>query len=401
MQLLSTQIESFQASSSWIRRMFEAGMELKKRHGVENICDFSLGNPDLSPPAAVIDAFPQLASQVSRPAGLGYMPNGGYPEARSALASYLSTEQQVSLLPEHVLLTCGAAGAINVFFRAVITPGEEILCPAPYFVEYGFYASNFGGVLCPVPSHPDGFHLDLAAFERAITAKTRAVIINSPNNPSGVIYSEEELRALVDILERATARHGRPIFLLSDEPYRFLAFDDAVVPAVLPLYQYAVVLGSFSKNLALAGERIGYIAVQPEMPGVETLLSGLTLTNRILGFVNAPSLGQRLMMSALGSTAEVSIYASRRQQMARVLQEAGIEYSLPDGTFYFFPKVPGTISDVEFVQLLAEERILAVPGSGFGYPGYFRLALCVDERFIIQSQAGFTRAAAKARQSAT
>ena len=400
MQLVSPQIEKFQASSSWIRRMFEAGIELKKRYGDDKVCDFSLGNPDLTPPPAVVNAMRDLTAQVARPAGLGYMPNAGYPDVRAGLAAYLATEQQTPLQASHVVLTCGAAGGINAFFRAVLTPGEEVLCPAPYFVEYGFYAGNFGGVLRPVPSEPDGFHLDLDGFARAITEKTRVVIINSPNNPSGVIYTEDELRRLAAILDRATARYGRPIFLISDEPYRFLAFDGAVVPPMLPLYTYTVVIGSFSKNLALAGERVGYIAVNPAMPGVDTLVSGVTLTNRILGFVNAPCIGQRLMLAALGTQADAAAYVSRRQKMAAVLRDAGIDFTLPAGTFYFFPKVPGAMPDVDFVQLLAEERILAVPGSGFGYPGYFRLALCVDERFIDIARPGFINAARKARQDA-
>ncbi len=400
MQLVSPQIEKFQASSSWIRRMFEAGIELKKRYGDDKVCDFSLGNPDLTPPAAIINAMRDLTAQVARPAGLGYMPNAGYADVRAGLAAYLSKEQQTPLQASHVVLTCGAAGGINAFFRAVLTPGEEVLCPAPYFVEYGFYAGNFGGVLRAVPSNPGDFHLDLDGFERAITEKTRAVIINSPNNPSGVIYTEDELRRLAAILDRATAKYGRPIFLISDEPYRFLAFDGAVVPPMLPLYTYTVIIGSFSKNLALAGERVGYIAVNPTMPGVDSLVSGVTLTNRILGFVNAPCIGQRLMLAALGTQADADAYISRRKKMAAVLREAGIDFNMPDGTFYFFPKVPGTMSDVDFVQLLAEECILAVPGSGFGYPGYFRLALCVDERFIDIARPGFIKAARKAKSTA-
>ena len=400
MQLVSPQIEKFQTSSSWIRRMFEAGIELKKRYGEDQVCDFSLGNPDLTPPPAVVDAMRELTSQVARPAGLGYMPNAGYPDVRAGLAAHLSREQQAPLQAAHVIMTCGAAGGINAFFRAVLTPGEEVICPAPYFVEYGFYAGNFGGVLRPVPSNPNGFHLDLDGIEQAITEKTRAVIINSPNNPSGVIYSEDELRRLAAILDRATAKYNRPIFLISDEPYRFLAFDGATVPPMLPLYAYTVVIGSFSKNLALAGERVGYIAVNPAMPGAETLLSGLTMTNRILGFVNAPCIGQRLMLAALGTQADAAAYVSRRRKMAETLRAADIEFTLPDGTFYFFPKVPGNMPDVDFVKLLAEERILAVPGSGFGFPGYFRLALCVDERFIDTARPGFINAARKARPDA-
>nr|MCR4572594.1 aminotransferase class I/II-fold pyridoxal phosphate-dependent enzyme [Lentisphaeria bacterium] len=203
MQLVSTQIENYQKNSSWIRRMFEAGIELKKKYGEEAVCDFSLGNPDLTPPKAIIDGIRQMAIDADKPAGLGYMPNAGYDDVRQALAEYLTKEQGIAIGKQHLILTVGAAGGLNAFFRAVITPGEEVLCPAPYFVEYGFYVGNYGGVLKPVKSVAPSFHLDLKGFEAAITEKTRAVIINSPNNPSGVIYSKEELQALAAILQKA------------------------------------------------------------------------------------------------------------------------------------------------------------------------------------------------------
>lgn len=397
MQLISTQIENFLANSSMIRRMFEAAIELRKKYGAEAVCDFSLGNPDLVPPPAIVNGLRDLVALVDKPGGLGYMPNAGYPEVREKLAEYLAKEQETALKAEHVVITCGAAGGINAFFRAILSPGDEVVCPAPYFVEYGFYVGNFGGVLRSVKSTPGDFRLDLAGLEAAITAKTRAVIVNSPNNPSGAVYSADELRQLGVILARATEKYGRPVYLLSDEPYRFLAFDGIEVPPILPLYTYTVVIGSFSKNLALAGERVGYVAVNPAIPGVNQLVGALILTNRILGYVNAPCIGQRLMLAALGTQADASAYVRRRRKMAAVLDAAGIDYTLPAGTFYFFPKVPGTVSDTEFVSMLTEERILAVPGSGFGYPGYFRLALCVDERFIDKARDGFIAAANRAR----
>ena len=397
MQLLSTQLEGYVKNSSMIRKMFEQGIELRKKFGADAVCDFSLGNPDLTPPPAIIDAMKELCETVARPAGLGYMPNAGYPDVRQALAEHLTVEQQTAVGAEHVVVTVGAAGGLNAFFRAVLTPGEEVLCPAPYFVEYGFYCGNYGGVLKPVPSLKPSFRLDLAAIEAAITEKTRAVIVNSPNNPTGVIYTREELAALASILEKATAHYGRPIYLVSDEPYRFLAFDGAEVPAILPLYTYSVVIGSFSKNLALAGERVGYVVCNPAIENVGELVGGVILTNRILGFVNAPCIGQRLMKAALGTNADATEYIRRRQLMADVLTEAGIEFTMPAGTFYFFPKAPFGMDDKEFVSLLADELILAVPGSGFGCAGYFRLALCVNTRFIVQARDGFRRAVEKAR----
>jgi aspartate aminotransferase len=322
------------------------------------------------------------------------MPNAGYPETRRALAEALAEEQKTALAPDHVVATCGAAGGINAFFRAVLEPGDEVVCPAPYFVEYGFYAANNGGVLKPVPATPLTFELDLAAIDAAIGPRTRAFIVNSPNNPTGVVYKREELLGLAEILARHSRRHGRPIYLVADEPYRFLTYDNVTVPPILPLYPHTVVIGSFSKSLALAGERVGYIAVNPAIEQAETLLAGIILTNRILGFVNAPAIGQRLLTAALRNGAGVNpeIYRERRDAMARALTEAGIEFTLPAGAFYFFPKVPGGNDDKAFVDRLQAERILAVPGSGFGYPGYFRLTFCVDKAVIEKAAPGFKQA---------
>ncbi|GAB6059539.1 pyridoxal phosphate-dependent aminotransferase [Desulfonatronum parangueonense] len=390
---LAPQIQAYLQRSSWIRKMFETGAELKARHGVDAVCDFSLGNPDLSPPDAVYTALEELARRDQR---FGYMPNAGYPEARTALAGYLSDEQGTPVSANDVILTCGAAGALNSFFRAVLEPGDEVLCPLPYFVEYGFYAENHGGVLHPVSTNPDDFGLDLKAMADAINPKSRVLLINSPNNPSGRIYSRDELQALSDLLTTKSREFGRTIYLLSDEPYRFLTFDDHHTPSLLPIYPYTVVVSSFSKSLALAGERIGFALVNPAMPGKDELLAGMVLTNRILGFVNAPAVGQRLMQHALGAKVDVQEYARRRSAMAEVLEDAGISFFKPQGAFYFFPKAPGG-DDVAFVQALQEELILAVPGRGFGAPGYFRLAFCVDETVIRRSGAGFKKAAAKFR----
>jgi len=394
--ILSSQIDSYLSKSSWIRRMFEAGIELKKKYGAENVYDFSLGNPDLAPPAAVAEGLRELADDAGKPFAFGYMPNAGYPQVRQRLAEAVASEQGVAVSPDEILLTCGAAGGINALFRAVLEPGDEVLCPAPYFVEYSFYAENYRGVLRAVPSKPLTFELDLKAIAAAITARTRCVLINSPNNPTGRIYSLEELAALADILREASAKTGRPILLISDEPYRFLAYDGAEVPAIFPVYEHSVVISSFSKNLALAGERVGYVAVNPAMPEAGKLMAGLILTNRILGFVNAPAVGQKLLAKALGQEVDASIYASRRDAMAAVLREAGFAFAEPQGAFYFFPRIPKGSDDTAFVAMLMEEQILAVPGSGFGYPGYFRLAFCVDESTIRNSAPGFARAFAKA-----
>jgi len=397
MQLLSRQVGGYLQNSSWIRRMFEAGIELKKKHGADQVYDFSLGNPDLPAPAKVRHALHLLAEAADQPFTFGYMPNAGHPDVRAALAAFLAREQSVALRDEQVMLTCGAAGGLNVFFRAVLEAGDEVVCPAPYFVEYGFYVENYGGVLRPARSRPLTFELDLDAIERAITPKTRAVLINSPNNPTGEVYPRAEILALARILEKHSRGRTRPIFLVSDEPYRFLAYDGIEIPPVLPVYRYSIVIGSFSKSLSLAGARIGYIALNPEIPEVETLMSGLILANRILGFVNAPAIGQHLLRHALGSGVEVSVYDRRRHAMARVLTEAGYVFSMPKGAFYFFPQIPVGEDDTAFVKLLLDERVLAVPGCGFGYPGYFRLAFCTHQTVIEKAADGFRRAAVKAR----
>ena len=394
--MLCSQVEGYLSRSSWIRRMFEAGIELKKKYGPENVYDFSLGNPDLAPPAAVAQGLRELADEAGKPFAFGYMPNAGYPQVRARLAEVISGEQGTAVTADEVVVTCGAAGGINALFRAVLEPGDEVLCPAPYFVEYGFYAENHRGVLKAVPSKPLTFELDIKALAAAITERTRCVLVNSPNNPTGRIYTLDELASLADVLRQASARTGRPILLISDEPYRFLAYDGADVPAIFPVYEHSVVVSSFSKNLALAGERVGYVAVNPAMPEAGKLVAGVILTNRILGFVNAPAVGQKLLAKALGHQVDASVYASRRDAMAEVLREAGFAFSIPQGAFYFFPRIPKGSDDAAFVNELMQEQILAVPGSGFGYPGYFRLAFCVDESTIRGAGPGFARAFAKA-----
>ncbi|OIN98888.1 MAG: aspartate aminotransferase [Desulfovibrionaceae bacterium CG1_02_65_16] len=391
MELLSSQVKSYMDRSSWIRRMFEAGIELKKKFGEDQVCDFSLGNPDLPPPASVCQGLRDMAETAAEPFAFGYMPNFGYPAVREALAKHVSAEQGVNVPADCLVLTCGAAGAINTFFRAVIEPGDELLCPAPYFVEYGFYVENHGGVLKSAPAKAGTFDLDVAALEAAITDKTRVLLINSPNNPTGVVYPKQTLMELAAMLTRKNQGRARPIFLLADEPYRFLAFDGAVVPSLLPLYPYTVVCSSFSKNLSLPGARVGYALVNPAMPNRAELVGGIILANRILGFVNAPALGQQLLLKVLGTQVDAGVYAKRRDAMRQVLDAAGYKYPVPQGAFYFFPQAPGG-DDVAFVNALVEERILAVPGKGFGCPGYFRLAFCVDEVVIRRSAEGFTRA---------
>ncbi len=391
MELVADKINEYLENASWIRRMFECGIQLKKDHGAENVCDFSLGNPDLPAPAAVGNGLNELLGKSGEPMAFGYMPNGGFAWAREKLAEHLSGEQGVKLGGDDVLLTCGAAGGINAFFRAVLNPGEEVLAIAPYFVEYGFYVENHGGRLRAVPAVKDSFKLDLEAIEAAISEKSRAIIVNSPNNPSGVIYSRDELKNLTALLARMSEKFGRPIWVVADEPYRFLAYDGVEVPSLLSMYPYSVVISSFSKNLSIPGERIGYVAASPLLENRAKLMAALTMTNRILGFVNPPVAGQYMMAAALNSQVDANVYAERREAMAKMLSESGVEFQKPAGAFYFFPKAPGG-DDVAFVDQLQKELVLAVPGRGFGYPGYFRLAFCVDKTIIERAKKGMSRA---------
>jgi len=391
MQLISSQMTGYIERASWIRKMFEEGIRLKQEFGEENVHDFSLGNPDLPPPATIKEALADLAGQADQPFFLGYMPNFGYPDVRQRLAEEVSKEQGVDVPADSLVITCGAAGALNSVFRAVLNPGDEVLTPAPFFVEYGFYAENHAATLKTVPSKPLTFELDLDAIDAAISEKTRVVLINSPNNPTGAVYTREELEGLAAILEKHNEGREHPIFILSDEPYRFLAFDGVEVPSLLDIYNYSIVCSSFSKNLSMAGERVGYACVNPTIEGKEVLMGAIIMANRILGFVNAPAIAQKLLGKALGSSVDATIYDGRRKAMAEVLDNAGFTYTMPKGAFYFFPEAPGG-DDVAFCAKLQEEKILAVPGTGFGCPGYFRLAFCVGEDVILRAKDAFKRA---------
>lgn len=391
MNTVTPEIAKSMASSSWIRKMFEKGLELKKEFGNDAVCDFSLGNPDVPPPAATKAALEEIAAEAVKPLGLGYCPNAGIPSVRETMAKYLSGQQGMDISGKDVVMTVGAAGALVSFFRAVIEPGDEVITPAPYFVEYGAYCGHFGGVLKPVKSIPPTFRPDVDAIRRAITSKTRAIIVNSPNNPTGCIYDEQDVKALAALVDEVNRARERPLFLLSDEPYRAFAYDGAKVPAVLPMTKFACVLGSFSKTLSLAGERIGYFAANPAMPDQAALIAAVTLTNRTLGFVNAPVIGQRLAASLVNETVDLEIYDRRRKLMAKVLSDAGIEFEMPKGAFYFFAKSP-VEDDSVFVDALLKKRILVVPGKGFGFGGYVRLSCSVDEKIILRSAEGFKRA---------
>ena len=309
------------------------------------------------------------------------------------MAEYLSEEQQAPVTDKEILMTCGAAGALNVAFKAILDPGDEVLTPIPCFVEYKFYADNHGGVLKTVQTTSD-FELDLEAIAAAISEKTKVFLINSPNNPTGQVYSEASLKALGEILEKKSREYNRTIYLISDEPYRKIVYDDVEVPSIFTSYKESIIGTSYSKDISIPGERIGFVAVNPAATYKNDLLAAMAVTNRILGYVNAPALMQRVVACMQGMSVDISEYARKREMLCEGLAGLGYEFLKSPGTFYLFPRSP-IPDDVEFVDALKEERILVVPGTGFNGPGYFRIAFCVDDSTIRNAMPGFGRAIAK------
>ena len=391
---IAKKIEAVLSESSWIRRMFEEGARLKAEHGPDNIYDFSLGNPNLKPPENFRDSLIDTAKS-SVKGNHAYMPNVGFAYVRKSVAAYVSKEQQAETSESEIIMTCGAAGALNVILKTILDPGDEVITPSPYFVEYKFYADNHGGTLKTVPTKPD-FSLDINAISSAINNKTKAVIINSPNNPTGRIYGKESLIELGTILNDKKEKTGRTIYLISDEPYRKIVYDGVEVPSIFNCYRESIIATSYSKDISIPGERIGYIAVNPEAAFKENLINGMALANRILGFVNAPAFMQRITASIQGESVDISKYQRKRDILCNSLAECGYEFVRPSGAFYLFPKSP-VPDDVKFVKALQDELILVVPGSGFGGPGHFRIAFCVDDDIIINSIPGFKRAMEKFR----
>jgi len=376
--------------SSMIRKMFEEGARLKAIHGPENVFDFSLGNPDVPPPPEFIRVLKELANDDSL--NHGYMPGSGHPHVRKAVADYISSEHGFDFSSDLIIMTVGAAGALNDILKALINPGEEVLTPSPYFVGYNQYSFIAGANLKTVPTDPN-FHLDLAKIDAAINENTRVMLINSPNNPTGAIYSAEDLAGLGDILDQASQKYGQRIYLVSDEPYRKIAYD-MDVPSVFQAYPHTIMVSSYSKELSLAGERIGYLAIHPDAEDAQLVVAAATVANTMY-CVNAPSMIQLAIGRLQGISVDVSIYRRRRDLLCAGLSEAGYEFNVPEGAFYLFPKSP-IPDDMEFINRLKDELILAVPGVGFGGPGYFRLSYAVPDTVITKSFAGFKRVLEKA-----
>ena len=388
--MISEKIRTMMDSSSFIRKMFETGAKLKLEYGVNNVFDFSLGNPAIDPPEKFTKILLEKAEDVHMHR---YMPNAGYLDVRKKVADYISSEQKTKVNENNIVMTSGAGGALNTVLKTLINSGDKIISSIPCFMEYKFYCDNHGGELQLVPCKAD-FNLDIDAIEQAITRETAAVIINSPNNPSGRIYPQETIDSLASMLERKSSEIGRTVYLISDEPYRKIVYNGVTVPSVMDAYKNSIVCTSYSKDLSIPGERIGWLAVSPEAEDYTNLINGIILCNRILGYVNAPALMQRTIAELQGVSVDIDHYRKKRDTLVQKLAQFGYQFRIPEGTFYFFVEAPGG-DDIRVVDLLKDERILVVPGRGFGLPGYFRIAYCVEDVVIEGSLAGFKRTAEK------
>ncbi len=386
--MISEKMKDLVAGSSLIRSMFEEGKKLAQVHGVENVYDYSLGNPNVEPPKAIKEAIREILENESPNMVHGYMNNSGYEDVRKAIADHTNNKYGTSISQEHIVMTCGAAGGLNIIFKTLLNPEDEVLVFAPYFGEYRNYASNFNARLVVVPPNTQTFQPNLDLMEECITDKTKIVIVNSPNNPSGVVYSEETIKAMADILRKKEEEVGHSIFLVSDEPYREIVYDEVFVPYLLNYYHNTIVGYSYSKSLSLPGERIGYLVVHPEIEDVEDVMASLNVANRILGFVNAPSLFQRVIIKTLNASVDVSVYQKNRDTLYEHLIKTGFEVLKPEGTFYLFMKSP-IEDDKKFCADAKQFNLLLVPGSAFGCSGYVRLSYCISYQRIINSLPAF------------
>ncbi len=387
---IAEKIEKYLSASSWIRKMFEEGEKLRRIYGPDKVYDFTLGNPNVEPPGAFHEELLKLA-QNPIPGMHRYMSNAGYEETRQAVADVIAEESGKPVTADHVVMTCGAGGGLNVVLKTLLNPGEEVVIPTPYFVEYRFYVDNHGGTVREVPTRED-FQLDMEALAAAIGPKTRIVLINTPNNPTGAVYPAETLVQLAKLVEKKGKELGTAIYVVSDEPYAKIVYDGVTVPKIFKYIKNSIVVTSHSKDLALPGERIGYIAVNPDIDDVQIIMEGLVFCNRTLGFVNAPALAQRLVTKLQRESVNIEEYREKRDLIYNHLVKLGFDVVKPMGAFYMFPRSP-IEDDIEFVRRAQKYNLLLVPGSGFGKPGYFRLSYCVDINMIRNSLPAFTELA--------
>lgn len=390
--MISNKMKSLVHNNSTIRAMFEEGKRLADQFGEENIYDFSLGNPNVEPPAAVKEAILAILSEESPNYVHGYMNNSGYEDVRQTIAEHLNQKYQLTLTGQHIIMTCGAAGGLNILLKTLLNPGNEVIAFAPYFGEYANYTANFDGVLVESMTDPETFQPDCANLEKVISSKTKVLLINTPNNPTGVVYTSDTLKKIAALIEQKEAEYNTKIYVISDEPYREIAYNGIEIPYLLHYFKRCFIGYSYSKSLSLPGERIGYLVVNPTMDGLDEILPALNIANRILGFVNAPSLFQRVIARTLGSNVDVSYYQRNRDVLYSHLTSLGFQCVKPEGAFYLFPKCP-IPDEAEFIAIAKKHNILLVPGSSFHYPGYFRLAYCVSFEKIKASLPAFTQLA--------
>ncbi len=386
---VARKIKASLTKSSMIRKMFEEGAAMKKKFGADKVYDFSLGNPNVDPPEEFKKELINIAAEKIA-LKHGYAPNAGFADTRQAIAQKINKAHGLKLGADNIVMSCGAAGALNVIFKSILDPGDEVIVPTPYFVEYPFYIDNYRGVVKFINTNDD-FSLNINAIEEAINENTKAVLINTPNNPTGKVYDKKNISDLAELLNRKGAELLKSIYLISDEPYSEIVYDNIPVPSILKAYKNAIIAYSYSKTLSLPGERIGYIAVNPDIDHANDLQNAFILCTRILGFVHAPALMQRIVAKLQNAKIDASVYQKKRDLLCDGLAKAGYKFEKPQGAFYLFAKSP-IPDDVEFVKMLLKKNILVVPGSGFGGPGYFRAAYCVDDATIINSLPGFTEA---------
>jgi aspartate aminotransferase len=380
--MISKSVRAAIENSGWIRELFETGADLTRRFGPEKVFDLSIGNPTFEPPAAVKKVLLELLQSDLK--GLHrYTPNGGLPETRQFLAERLNKETGYSFLASDILISTGASGGLNVMFKTLCDPGDEVVVFVPYFAEYLQYVSNVGAIPRLVDTD-ESFRIDFEKLDLAINEKTKVVLINSPNNPTGVIYSADELKALGDLLRLKSKKFNRTIYLVADEPYKFITFDGHVTPSIFPAYEEALTVTSFSKDLAIPGERIGYVAVSPHSKERKLINDGLVSAHRTLGFINAPAMWQKVIPLAGDAKLDVGVYQKNRDILFQHLISLGFECHKPEGAFYLFPKSP-TANDREFVKKALSHNMVLIPGSGFGRPGHFRICFCYHTDLIQRS----------------
>ena len=386
--MIADKMKALVKNSSAIRAMFEEGKIMAAKYGAENVYDFSLGNPNVPAPVQVKEAIIEEAEREDPIVRHGYMSNAGYEDVRQAVAESINKKFDTAFSAKNIIMTVGAAGGLNVILKTLLNPGDEVIAIAPYFGEYNSYVSNFDGKLVVVSPNTETFQPNLTELEEKLTARTKAVIVNSPNNPTGVIYSEETIQAMAEILRKKQKEFGTDIYLISDEPYRELAYDGAEVPYLTKYYENAIIGYSFSKSLSLPGERIGYLVIPDEAADSEDVISAAGTATRILGYVNAPSLMQKAVAKCLDAQADVPYYDRNREDLYNGLKEMGFECIKPQGAFYLFMKSPVADEKV-FCEAAKKQHILIVPGSSFACPGYVRIAYCVAHETIINSMPGF------------